>query len=157
MVEVSALQDQTVISVGGRGMGAVVVNRQFFFGGYGQSGHTIVLLSDTHPYQATLSQGGFVLGYIHKASRPVHLLTNARLGWASITVKEVSTQQSFEQNNFTITPSIGAEMNVTRLLRVQLMGGYRMSINAGLTQPGKLMPIDMNSLVGTLTLSFGLF
>jgi hypothetical protein len=126
-------------------------------GGFGQGGHTTIVLSDNHQYQASLSQGGVVAGYLLRASRPVHLITNVRLGWALNTFKDISTQQRFDQNSFMITPSLGVELNVTHLLRVQLMGGYRVVTNSDLPQPVALMPITSNGLVGTLALSFGLF
>jgi len=155
LIELSSLRGQSMVSIGGAG--AACINGHFFFGGFGQSSTTKTLLSDNAIYNTDLSQGGFWLGYIFHPNRVVHITTDTKLGWTSATLTNTNTTSRTTQSGFTITPSVGAEVNVASFLRVQLTGGYRLASNFGPMQLNALSNKDVDSVVGTLTLRFGWF
>ena len=105
MLQFSSIDGSAAVFTGGGG--AVLFNRQFFFGGYG-----LGLTSDVRvdvegaEYELDYGHGGFYMGYIFAPEKLAHLAFSTKLGWgqANLNNRSVFVGPNFVDNTFSITP-----------------------------------------------------
>jgi hypothetical protein len=98
----------------------------------------------------TLSSNNLLLGYTHKAYMPIHPIVNLAIGGSQINL--ISDGVSVEKNVFTLHPTIGAELNVTRWCHVDAQVGYRAVLNSDFVGASDK---DFSGLFGQINLKFG--
>lgn len=147
--------ESTVMSGGG---GAVLLNQTFYIGGYGMSnaGETDYIYNGTN-YDLDFGHGGFLLGYIFKPKKLVHIGLSTRLGWGSIELDETTSgnfNEFIDDNTFTINPQVDVELNVTQWFRINTGIGYQYTtgVNTNYFESD-----DFNSLAVGLSFLFGWF
>ncbi|MEZ5196590.1 MAG: hypothetical protein R2764_09360 [Bacteroidales bacterium] len=62
------------------------------------------------------NQVGGMIGYLYKASKPVHIGLSSRFGWGGLRWKpigDVEPDEKLTDNTFVITPRLNVEMNLT--------------------------------------------
>ncbi|MBN3034243.1 MAG: hypothetical protein JW861_01550 [Bacteroidales bacterium] len=124
------------------GGGAVLLNQTVFFGGYGM-GLTTTYRRDIlnwddgrgnvrnfYDLRTDFGHGGFWVGYIHQAYKPVHLGISTRLGWGAISLSRdeygVDEYDSYGLDNvFVVNPQLEVEFNLFRWFKINLGAGYR--------------------------------
>lgn len=149
--EISSINDQSVVSIGGGG--AVIMNN-FFFGGYGigtdDANHTF----ENEEYKVKLNHGGLWLGLTSNPNKLIHLYSSARLGWGRARLRQ-DGETIFSDRVFSVTPEIGFEVNVTEFFQLAFTGGYR--IITGIDDLPGIGNDQFSDIVGGITLRFGGF
>lgn len=143
--------------VGAGGGGGIVAGR-FFLGGFGQ-GETFGRHDfDGREYELGIGYGGLWLGYSYPTRKVVHGFAQAKIGWGAVTRSEPGegdNDDSLEDDIFTMTPEIGAEINVTHWFRLVAHGGWRFV--TGVNRTPRFTSADFSKPVYGLTLRFGKF
>jgi len=179
IMEFSAIQKEFAFFMGGQG--GLIFNQMVYFGGYGEGLTTrhynenwdIDNLDDKGYYgNITFGHGGFVLGYLHKSSNPIHFGISSRLGWGTINTipdKDIdhyyyTKDDTYKDHVFVAIPQIEVEFNFTKWFKVNAGIGYR--IVAGIDKEiiyiggdSKMVydKKDFNKPQGTIMLCFGYF
>lgn len=119
------------------GGGALLINQQFFFGGYGlglanASLHRNVEVNGVRydRLRTNFGHGGFWLGYIHQAEKLLHFGLSSRIGWGELALYD--DRFDFDQYDylardivFVFSPQIEAEINLTRWFKMNAGVGYQ--------------------------------
>ncbi|MEM8894100.1 MAG: hypothetical protein AAGC88_05950 [Bacteroidota bacterium] len=129
MLQFSSIDGNAAVFTGGGG--AVLFNRQFFFGGYG-----LGLTSDVSvdiegaEYDLNYGHGGFYLGYIFAPEKLGHLAFSTKLGWgqADFNNRSVFVRPEFVDNTFSITPMLEGELNVSNWFKINAGVGYQYTV-----------------------------
>ncbi len=122
MVEISNINGETVIDVGG---GGALILDNFFFGGYGLGTDAPNLSFGGETYDIDFNHGGFWLGYSAIPNKVVHIYSSLRLGWGDTTLRDGDGDKRFSDNMYVVSPEVGVELNVTSWFRLDLTAGYR--------------------------------
>jgi len=126
------------------GGAALLINQQFFFGGYGLGLTTQHFNSFArydreeakNKYSGDLytrfGHGGFWLGYIHKSHKAIHFGASTKLGWGAVSLTDkIERSETYKWDNydydnvFVITPQIDMNMNLLTWMRLNVGLGYR--------------------------------
>ncbi len=119
------------------GGGALLINQQFFIGGYGlglANGrlHRNVEVKGVRydRLRTSFGHGGFWLGYIHRAEKMLHWGISSRLGWGELALYD--DRFNFDQYDylardivFVMSPQIEAELNLTPWFKINAGVGYQ--------------------------------
>jgi len=139
IMEFSSMDDQFTYSMGG--VGAVLFNQSFFFGGYGIGSVNFPTYTIDQPNinsvdkSILLGHGGFYTGFIFSPNKPVHIGVSSKFGWGAVTLMD----EIYRNNNyypypnenyivdqvFVITPQLEAEFNIASWFKVNMGLGYR--------------------------------
>ncbi|MFT6335444.1 MAG: hypothetical protein ACI86M_000915 [Saprospiraceae bacterium] len=122
MLEISSINGETVVDVGGGG--ALIIDN-FFFGGYGLGTDAPNVTFDMETYDVDFSHGGLWLGYTAMPNKVVHIYSSLRFGWGDVTLRDGDGDKEFSDNMTVISPEVGVELNITSWFRLDLTGGYR--------------------------------
>lgn len=122
MLEISSINGETVVDVGG---GGALILDNFFFGGYGLGTDAPNLVMGSETFDIDFSHGGFWLGYSALPNKVVHIYSSLRFGWGDTTLRDGDGDKRFSDNMMVVSPEIGIELNVTSWFRLDLTGGYR--------------------------------
>lgn len=74
------------------------------------------------------NQVGGMIGYVYKASKPVHIGLSSRFGWGGLRWKpvgDVEPDEKLTDNTFVITPRLNVEMNLTPWSKLFVSVGHR--------------------------------
>lgn len=149
--EISSINDQSVVSIGG---GGALIMDNFFFGGYGigtdDSNHTF----EDQEYKIKLNHGGLWLGATSNPNKLIHVYASTRLGWGRARLRQ-SGDTVFSDRVFSLTPELGFEVNVTDFFQLAFTGGYR--VITGIDDLPGLTNSNFSNVVGGVTLRFGGF
>ncbi len=150
--------DGDVWSMTGGG-GAVIINNQFYLGGYGYG-----LADDKREidgggteYSIDFSYGGIMMGYIIMPERIVHIDVMTKVGWGEISLRPIPAQPTIDivgDNVFLVVPSVAAEVNMTSWFKLNAGFGYQFAngVDNIFYQDG-----DFNGITYNLSLLFGWF
>ncbi len=131
--------DAALLTGGG---GAVLINRTFYIGGFGEglsSVHTLPVLSvmnstgdvtDYYDLRTNFGYGGLWAGYIFHPEKVIHAVVSSRIGVGSVSLAENDYHidrydNIMEDMVFVFTPQVELEVNVFRWLRINAGAGYR--------------------------------
>ena len=118
----------------------IILNKTLIVGGYTEHylskyEETITnMVDENNDYVGSLdlrlrfNQIGGMIGYVYKASKPVHVGISSRFGWGGLRWKpygDVEPDEKLKDNTFVITPRLNIEMNLTPWSRLFVSGGYR--------------------------------
>ena len=137
------------ISTSHGGGGGIIIDN-FFIGAYGLGSGD---WNDFEDGKLEMGHGGFWLGYTSPHYRLVHLYSSVKLGWGAIDLDLDDFNGS--DNIFVATPEVGAELNLTRWLKVAGTVGYRNV--TGVKESTGTKNSDYSGMVGTLTFRIGAF
>lgn len=151
--------------IGGRGVtftgggGALLFDRRFFLGGYGQGLNGTLSLTPPadanlfggEPGRFDMSHGGFWLGGVILPHAAVHPIVSTRIGWGGAEWEGSTLGRDYI---FIVTPTVGIQANIASWMRVDLEVGYRFV--DGLSLPG-FTSTGLNGLNAGLTFKFGDF
>lgn len=139
--------DGYVLSGGG---GAVLFNKTYYVGGFGIKGslNTFTPADEAIPFDINYS--GFWLGYIYNKDMLVHPVGSLKLGWGNINV----TNGSATDNIFVVVPQIGAELNFTKWIKMELGISYQLVSGINLIE---IEPSQFRNLHIGLDFKFGWF
>jgi len=146
----SSIGDEFALFTGGGG--GLIINN-FFIGGYGEG-----LSANSHQNDLTkihdieFGHGGFWLGYEFMPQKMVHPVFSVRSGWGRI--KGVQDNVSYSDNVFVLKPTIAAEVNFTRFMKVNVGADYRHVFNAEL---GDMTSNDFSDIGVYVSFIFGWF
>jgi hypothetical protein len=119
------------------GGGALLINQQFFFGGYGLGLANASLHRDVEVngvrydrLRTNFGHGGFWLGYIHQAENLLHFGLSSRIGWGELSLYDDRFdyyQYDYLARDivFVFSPQIEAELNLTRWFKINAGIGYQ--------------------------------
>lgn len=155
MLEISTINGETVVDVGGGG--ALIIDN-FFFGGYGLGTDAPNITIAEETYDIDFSHGGLWLGYTAMPNKVVHIYSSLRFGWGDASLIDSDGDKKFSDNMLVIAPEIGVELNVTSWFRLDLTGGYRfVSGIDGLPEASGLDDDSFSSPFAGVTFRFGGF
>lgn len=131
---------------------AILLNKQLFVGGYGQSSNIYreVTIENSDYTDARLNHGGFWLGYIIMPSLPIHPVISTQVGWGKARVDEY-----YNDNVFVVNPTVEVQVNITRFFRMAVGGHY--TICSDVNNIDGLSAKDFSGPGGTLAFRFGWF
>lgn len=135
------------------GGGGIIIN-DFIIGGYG-IGLANTLLFDNTAEEISFGHGGFWLGYQFMPNKMIHAVIQTQLGWGNLNSKDhMGVLIDNVDKLFIFTPSLEAEMNITRFLRLSIGGSYRVAtlVNNDILSAGDLSGPGVN-----LSFKFGWF
>lgn len=112
-------KDGYVLSGGG---GAALLNKTYYIGGFGMSGVMNAIARTDAPLSIDINYGGFWLGYIYSKDMLIHPTGSIKMGWGNATLKN----SNLSDNIFALMPQIGAEINVTKWVKVELGFSYQL-------------------------------
>lgn len=111
------------------GGGGVIINN-FFFGGYGEGlTNSLNIGGENSLTDFDFGHGGFWLGYEIARKKLIHPVISTRLGWGNINGYSTTESKFLNDNVFVVTPSISAEVNLTRFFKVNIGAEYRRILN----------------------------
>jgi hypothetical protein len=159
-VEIGSMANKFSVMTGGGG--AVLFNRAFFIGGFGQGlsndiYYNIPFEGRRERMKLEVGMGGIWAGYSVPATKVVHFIGQAKLGFGSAQLspddKNIITGDNYAQENFVaLCPQAGMEVNFAPWFRLSIEGGYRYFSG------GDLPFVDnLSGAYGALTLRFGWF
>ncbi len=157
MMQFTAIDGEFAHMLGG---GGAVLLGDFFVGAYGLGLTNNIPLDweDNEEYQygdrLSVGHGGFWLGYSLHGERPIHVTFSSLLGWGSIGVGSGYYPDAITDGIFVISPTIEAELNMTRFFRIGV--GVTYNIYTFVDLPG-YSGSDFSSPGGFLALKFGWF
>lgn len=109
------------------GGGGVLLNDQFFIGGFGMGLTNTIDFSEAE-YQGLdleLGYGGLWFGYILNGRAAFHPVISTQIGWGEAMFTEAFQPASVRENIFVLNPALELEMNITRFMRFAVGGNYR--------------------------------
>ncbi len=111
---------------GGGGGGGVVVGA-FFLGGFGQGESFGNRIIQGVEHELSLGLGGLWMGVTYPTHKLVHPYGSLKLGWGSLSLspREGSNDNGFNDVIFATIPEAGLELNVVDWFRVAGHIGYR--------------------------------
>ena len=127
MMQYTAVDGEFAYMLGG---GGAVLLGDFFVGAYGLGLTNNIPLNweENEEYQSgdrfSIGHGGFWLGYSLFGEKPIHVTFSSLLGWGSIGVGSEYYPSSISDGIFVISPTIEAELNMTRFLRIGVGATY---------------------------------
>ena len=133
--------DTTKYAIGG--LGAVLVNDAFYFGGYGFG---TGIDEDT-----SFGSGGIVAGYNISSSSLIHPHIFALLGSAGVGGKNASGEKINQGLNYA-SVHLGAQINLAKWMRISANIGYR---NVLELDGGKYSKDDLNKITTGVMVLFG--
>jgi len=157
MMQFTAVDGEFAHMLGG---GGAVLLGDFFVGAYGLglTNNIPVIRPDEDIYQLgdrlSVGHGGFWLGYSLHGEKPIHVTFSTLLGWGSIGVGDEFYPSTISDGIFVISPTIEAELNMTRFLRIGVGATY--NIYTFVNLPG-YSGSDFSAPGGFLAFKFGWF
>ncbi len=109
------------------GGGGLILNRSFFFGGYG-SGLTTNLEPDNPDLRhinVDFGHGGFWTGFFFSPDKAFHPALSIQTGWGEVEYKDVDFIEDSRDKIFVFNPVLELEMNITRFFKLAVGGNYR--------------------------------
>ena len=155
MLQFSSIDNDAAVFTGGGG--AVLFNRQFFFGGYGLGLSSDISIDvDGANYDLDYGHGGFYLGYIFAPEKLAHMAFSTKLGWgqANLNNRSVFVGPNYTDNTFSITPMLEGELNVTNWFKINAGVGYQYTVGV---DDNLFDSNDFNSPAVGLSFLFGWF
>ena len=152
ILEISSLDGTTSVSLGGAG--AVLINRVFFFGGYGLTSvgnmsKEINGISQNY----RLSHGGIYTGVVIKPNWLVHFIVSSKFGTGNIfTGKNSTVDNTFRYTDriFVFTPQVDVQLNIRKHIRLNAGIGYR--ITTGIDET-----VFSKTTFNSISYNFGIF
>jgi hypothetical protein len=124
----SSIGDEFALFTGGGG--GLIINN-FFIGGYGEGLSATSHQNDlTQLHDIEFGHGGFWLGYEFMHQKMIHPVFSLRSGWGRI--KGTQNNVTYSDNVFVLKPTLSAEVNFTRFMKVNVGAEYRQVFNAKL-------------------------
>ena len=159
-VEIGSMANKFSVLTGGGG--AVLFNRAFFIGGFGQGlsndiFYDVPIEGRSERMKLDVGMGGIWAGYSVPATKVVHLIGQAKLGFGSAQLSpddwRRNDNQTYADESFVaLCPQAGMEVNFAPWFRLSIEGGYRYFSG------GDLPFVDnLSGAYGALTLRFGWF
>jgi hypothetical protein len=146
----SSIGDEFALFTGGGG--GLIIN-SFFIGGYGEALSATSHQNDfTKMHDIEFGHGGFWFGYEFMHQKMIHPVFSVRSGWGR--VKGVQNNVSYSDNVFVLKPTLAAEVNFTRFMKVNVGAEYRQVFNAGL---GDMTSSDFSDVGVYVSFIFGWF
>ncbi len=146
----SSVGDEFALFTGGGG--GLIINN-FFIGGYGEGLSATSHQNDlTKLHDIEFRHGGFWLGYEFMHHKMIHPVFSVRTGWGSI--EGVQNNISYSDNVFVLKPTLAAEVNFTRFMKVNVGAEYRQVFNAEL---GDMTSNDFSDVGVYVSFLFGWF
>jgi hypothetical protein len=166
------------------GVGAVLFNQSFFFGGYGMGLVNVPKYVYPEPKfqneneNIIFGHGGFYLGYIFRPNKPFHFGVSSKIGWGMIQLFEKDYNYNggapiyppyydeyMYDNVFVITPQVEGELNIANWFKFNFGLGYRITTGIDATYEaynsnglpiGQTPYFDSNAF-DSVTFSLGLY
>ena len=140
------------------GGGAILIG-DFFFGAYGIGLTNMIPLTDREDYnqadRLSIGHGGFWLGYSLFGERALHVNFSSLIGWGTIGVSDIYYPETlYPDGIFIISPTIEADLNITRYFRLGIGATY--NIYTFVDLPGYTAS-DFSAPGGFLSFKFGWF
>jgi hypothetical protein len=155
VVKFGNVYDESAVMIGGRG--GWIIDHFLSLGG---GGYGLVTEITTRPEEFLLmGYGGFELEFIIASNRLLHSTVGTLVGagWISSHDRNLDPDAGVEEQGdtfFVMEPSVNAELNVARFMRVNAGVSYRYTDGAdkyGITDT------DLSGLNAVITLKFGAF
>jgi hypothetical protein len=162
LFDVSPIRGQAAMSVGGGG--AALFNNRFFFGGFGQStaGNTPFSVNGAN-YETRINQGGLWLGYVSKLTQTLSVVSDVRLGWATVGLSR-NGGAFYNSRGFIATPTVSLQVEAAPHITIRAGAGYGLAngINVPLSDgqgraTDRLTNADFGGFTGTFSVLFGVF
>ena len=172
--EFSSFQGEFAFASGAGG--AVLINNQFFIGGYGlgmismnELNYSVYSINGRISYPHTvMGHGGLWFGYIHQPNKAVHLALSTKIGFGGLTYSNKNTDNWWDENEwaidgvFVFTPQAEIELNLLKWFKFNAGVGYRLvsgtgSIYYDIDGNPTFNNKDLSGLTGSITLMFGWF
>ncbi len=147
-------------SPGFGGGGAMLINRTFWIGGFGEGigvnkYYTYLSNNGERVISLGMGYGGLWTGYKWAPEDLIHPQFEVRLGWGGVSVEDAENGRNYANTAiFVFLPSAGVEMNVTQVFRIQLMARYRAVSGSDLELANSR---DLSGLSASLAFVFGWF
>ncbi len=152
--KVTSLAGEAAFVSGGRG--GWIINHTFVLGGGGYAVHHghCAFAHDTG--ELALGYGGLELEYIGFSDKLVHFTVLATLAYGSASFRPDTPATAPERTSglFVAEPTVSAELNVIRWLRVDAGAGYRYVVGSDIEG---VSDADLSGVAAVITLKFGSF
>jgi len=132
---VSFGQVENEFAVFSGGGGAMLINHQFYIGGFGEGlatrhkrNNVSVDGDELKEVHTNFGYGGLWTGYIHQPNNLLHLRTSVKIAAGALTLAdsfETMYDELYHDVVFVAIPSAGVEINILPWFRVSLDAGYR--------------------------------
>ncbi len=113
------------------GGGAVIINNQFYIGGYGFGlADDKEITVDTVDYDIDFGHGGLIMGYVIMPENMVHFVIESKVGWGEVTFREKpfnAASSTINDNMFILNPMASVEVNMTTWFKLNFGLGYQIA------------------------------
>ena len=140
----TAFEDEMALTRGG--FGGLEFGRQLMVGYGGFRTTDQVAFGADNTSQFDLKYKGLILGYGIRSDKVIHPTLKVLVGGGTADVENVGSDKVF-----VLQPSAGLEVNVFKIFRIGLDGGYRFVTN---TDIPNLKPTDLSAFYGEVNLKF---
>lgn len=142
------------------GGGGLLINQQFYFGGYGMglaSEHKYASEFDTLRNHLDFGHGGFWVGYINKPYKLVHWGISSKMGWGALSLYEKNNYDNSiaKELVFVVSPQADMEVNFTKWFKLNTSIGYKLV--AGIDKREIYDEKDFNGPYAMISFLFGGF
>lgn len=155
LIEFSFIDGEFAASFGGGG--ALLLNQELFFGGYGYSVSNSISQVDNTGNRTSLDfdHGGLWMGYIIDSDYLVHWVISSKFGWGNLTLNEADTDNElFSDDIFVFEPEGHVEVNINYWFKVKAGLGLRVVAGA---DNDFYQNDDLLSPTGSISFLFGWF
>jgi hypothetical protein len=124
----SSIDNEFALFVGGGG--GLIINN-FFVGGYGEGISNPSRQNNREGmHDIEFDHGGFWFGYEFMPEKMIHPVLHLRTGWGKISGTQ--NRVIYSDNIFVLKPTLAAEVNFTRFMKINAGVDYRHVFNAEL-------------------------
>lgn len=137
---------------------AGIINDHFIFGLYTLNLENNIFSSNSNyiGYKMNFDHRGFCLGYIFMPKKMIHFNANVQAGKGNLEIYDEILDIRFQDDFiFVVTPSLEAEFNVAKFLKVGIGANYRFALDVD--QFNNYSDSDFSDLGAFISFKFGWF
>lgn len=158
MIQFAELNDEVAVFTGTGG--GILINQQFYFGGYGigmDTEHEYATEIDSIRNQVDYGHGGFWIGYINKPYKLIHWGISSKMGWGKMFLYEKNNYDNSiaKELVFVVTPQAEVEINFTKWFKLNTGIGYKLV--SGIDKSSIYDEKDFNGPYAMISFLFGGF
>ncbi len=158
MIQFAELKDEVAVFTGTGG--GILINQQFYFGGYGigmTTEHEYATEIDSIRNQVDYGHGGFWIGYINKPYKLIHWGISSKMGWGKMFLYEKNNYDNSiaKELVFVVTPQAEVEINFTKWFKLNTGIGYKLV--SGIDKSSIYDERDFNGPFAMISFIFGGF
>ncbi len=155
-VSFTSFQGESTYAIGGGG--AILLNKNYFIGGFGQGTSdmhaTGSKLPDFEDYVVQTEYGGLWFGYILRKNYKLDFNLSVQTAWGQVRLNNRDTKQTIYDEIFVLVPGLSINYRVGNIMKLQAFTNYSIFYKVDLETYSSH---DFSKLAYGLKIMFGLF